>query len=226
MAKKPRKSKSEVVKEAVAIFEADFEQCFSKYKAAVSGYDTEAAVVLSNMITKTLASRCAELTSFASNKAIEELTPKLEKATETCLARFTEASLTSMIDTLLQAQIEQLSLSILGLEKDTWSKNWKVDHCNGRMSALTELISFRVKDLVSSLIEEEVEKWFNGKDKQTYINNLRKGVESEIKDQIRAGSYRNIHQIAENLSNKIFSEAINNVLSDKCINSGALTESK
>ncbi len=56
MAKKPRKLKSEVVKEAVATFEADFEQCFSKYKATVSGYETEAAVVLSKSLKEALKS--------------------------------------------------------------------------------------------------------------------------------------------------------------------------
>lgn len=46
----------------------------------------------------------------------------------------------------LHKNIKNTVLSILGFEKDSWSgSGYKIDHCNGRMSDVTNLISDKLK---------------------------------------------------------------------------------
>lgn len=225
--KRSKASKEEAIKQAVAVFETDFQAAYKKYATAIEGHETEAAVLLSAMLNKAMATKCVELTNSVSVKVIEELSPKIQATGERYLAAYTEANLTAMFESLLQPQIEDIALSILGLEKDHWSNGkWKVDHCNGRMSALSSLITNQVNTLVASLIEEEIVKWFNGPNKKAYIDKLRKSIESEIKDKIHSGTYKNVTCVAENITNNLFSTALANVLSNKCINGGTSKKSE
>ena len=50
------------------------------------------------------------------------------------------------LKTELENGLRGTVLRSLGFEHDQWSKAWKVDHCNGRMSAVTDLLAKELKD--------------------------------------------------------------------------------
>ena len=219
-------AKEMIVKRAVQQFQNDFETFYAKYVSAISGSEHEAAALLASMMHSKMATDCVELTNFVSIKVMAELKPKLEKAAAKYISKITEASLTSILDTLLKHQIEEFSLKALGLERESFSGKWKIDHCNARMSKLTELIDEEVVTMISSLIQEEIVSWINSPEKQKYISTIKRSIESEIKEQVRQGSYRRVRQVAEEVSNTLFDKAISNVLNSKSLNGGSTEESE
>jgi DNA-binding transcriptional ArsR family regulator len=58
----------------------------------------------------------------------------------------------------LKLGLKQTVLASLGFEKDTWGRNngFKVDHCNGRMSEVTNHISVTLKQILRNVTVEEL----------------------------------------------------------------------
>lgn len=58
--------------------------------------------------------------------------------------------------TMLKTGIKQTVLACLGFEKDIRGDGFRVDHCNGRMSKVTELVRVEVQDILKGVSADEL----------------------------------------------------------------------
>lgn len=59
---------------------------------------------------------------------------------------------------LLEDRFEQIVMSMLGLARDSWSRDWRVDHVNGRQSDVTKFIREHAKEEATKWLAETFEK--------------------------------------------------------------------
>lgn len=90
-------------------------------------------------------------------KSIADLHRAATDATNAWLADWTKAKLDKHIEKMLTNQVNSIIRKVCGFEKDGWNKQWRVDHCNGRMSMLSELISTHARDMFSQWIDENMQ---------------------------------------------------------------------
>lgn len=90
----------------------------------------------------------------------------------------------SELKTSLERNLKATVLTSLGFEKDTWGGGFRVDHCNGRMSAVTELIS---KEIREKLLEAELGKDFDltKAEKESLRKEMTKEFKRAYKDKVQ-----------------------------------------
>jgi len=66
----------------------------------------------------------------------------------------TTADFLDKLPKFLQNKLQNCVAKILGFEQDNWRNEWKVDHCNNRISHLTSLLNDRVKTAASLAINK------------------------------------------------------------------------
>lgn len=61
------------------------------------------------------------------------------------------------IDTLIEDRLEASVRAILGFSKKSWGDDsWEVDHCNGRISSVSEIINSEAQDAVKTCVEKVI----------------------------------------------------------------------
>ena len=119
----------------------------------------------------------------------------------------------------LEANIKNTVLSTLGFEKDSWKDNggWKIDHCNGRMSIVSDLISKKIKDRLLNI------EW--GKD-FTLTSKEEKQIKGAAhKDYVEAYRYqitRNARHAGEKLASQHIDEFAKDLVTHKVKNMAEL----
>lgn len=81
-------------------------------------------------------------------------------------------------------------LKVVGFNRDRWhDAKWEIDHCNGRQSAITELISDKIKqmfrDSFDALLQPEIEAMLKPL-KATMLKEYREKFSYEVKNQMRS----------------------------------------
>jgi hypothetical protein len=122
----------------------------------------------------------------------------------------------------LKNNIEETVLQSLGFSKK-WGDKWEVDHCNGRMSIVTDLIS---KEIKQSILDEQAKPTFTISDKvrdelrtsmhkdfkELYLREARRATERLVADQIS----KDINYIAKEISREqlkpLADELVDNIL--------------
>jgi hypothetical protein len=118
----------------------------------------------------------------------------------------------SDLKTSLERNLKSTVLNALGFEKDTWGSNhgWKVDHCNGRMSAVTNLISEEVK---TRLLEVEIGRDFTLTEQEN--KELKASAERDFKEAYRRKMREFVWNKAEQLASKHVEEWISELAESK-----------
>lgn len=91
-------------------------------------------------------------------KTLEALAEFVGKTTNQWLWSWTEESLQKFLYSKLDREAESILRRTLGFEKDTFTREWKIDHCNGRMSALSELITGLATTKFQQWVEANIDK--------------------------------------------------------------------
>lgn len=92
------------------------------------------------------------------------------------LNKIAEQSYSELLNTL-KNDIKGTVLKCLGFEKNSWGDEWRVDHCNNRMSVVSEHISEHVKKTVKSEIDD-----FMLKEAPKVLKEARKVLAKEFKE--------------------------------------------
>jgi len=87
---------------------------------------------------------------------------------------------------LIKSNIRSFMLAAIGFETDSYDRRIRVDHCNGRMSAVTEYLSEYTKDFVSKSIEEYIKK-----NEENIKKTIHAAISSEIKSTLANNSHYN-----------------------------------
>lgn len=88
-------------------------------------------------------------------KSLEQLAKFVGDTTNQWLWSWTEEKMRKFIHRRLDNQVEKVIRKVLGFSED-WGE-WRVDHCNGRMSKLSDLISNRASTLFTQWIDENLD---------------------------------------------------------------------
>lgn len=116
----------------------------------------------------------------------------------------------------IQTRLEQAVAKMIGFEKDTWNHEWKVDHCNGRMSVISDLIGKKAKqaavaaaDQLNFVVTPEIQKAMNEEYARCFNDALR--------DQLRQHVHRTVSNMLEKAaaSNTIEVELVNELPTKK-----------
>ena len=102
--------------------------------------------------------------------------------------------------------MKEAVLSSLGFDRDWGGAKWRVDHCNGRMSAVTEHISHLARDFFKEVKIEELADALTDEDKQAIRNDVVKEVKSAVmylvRDRLKSQIYESItnslHDVVKN----------------------------
>lgn len=117
----------------------------------------------------------------------------------------------------LRKGINNTVLKSLGFEKSNWNSDngWSVDHCNGRMSAITEHIKVEVKDLLSAFSKEDLN--LISKTEQTKIlNSLKKDAREQYKWSLKREIDTAMADKARNDAQMFVDELMNSDLTNIC----------
>lgn len=157
-------------------------------------------------------------TKFAEVSADEVLTQEMENIVISPIEEMQTSLFQEIIDnarndlkTSLEKNLKSTVLSSLGFEKDNWGNGgFRVDHCNGRMSAVTGLIAEEVR---KRLLEVEIGKDFDltAAEKSSLKREMKKDFEEAYRRQIRDLTWSK----AEALAKAHVDEYIKTLMSDK-----------
>lgn len=133
-------------------------------------------------------------------KSIAELREFAARVTTQWVWSWTETSLKQYIYKQLDPQIDSLIMKILGLKKDY--HGWDVDHCNGRMSVLRDIISDTAKDTISVWLDAHLESVLKTPLTKTEIQNLQKEYKhvffQEVKERVVQQAHEDASKVVDN----------------------------
>jgi hypothetical protein len=82
-------------------------------------------------------------------KLTDKQVDAIHAARDKAVAEFIEG-----LPALIHDRLEKAVASSLGFSTDSWNKKWEIDHCNGRTSHISSLVSDRTKQVVAALIQQ------------------------------------------------------------------------
>jgi hypothetical protein len=110
------------------------------------------------------------------------------------------------LDRLIAQRLEASVRIILGFSSDSYNGTWKVDHCNGRMSTISELISSeareRAKEIAHRAITPEIV--------EETLKECLPSVISEFKEKFREA----VRSLVKNGVERITSNSFNAILTE------------
>jgi hypothetical protein len=98
-----------------------------------------------------------------------------------------------------KSSIKDTILKSLGFEKDRWGgQKWEVDHCNGRMSSVTENISHMARSWFKEIGAEEFCESLLKTEKQELLKQIEKEVKQQskiiVQNYLRTAVANSIHE--------------------------------
>lgn len=122
----------------------------------------------------------------------ESCNSKLQKITD---------DVTEELEQLIKRDLKKAVLKILGFEVDRWNDNRiEIDHCNGRMSEVTNYLAISVKDLLKKINLDD----FTLTKKE--IADIKKELRADLKERVRRDLYKMSHDIVNSVLKKITCE--------------------
>lgn len=111
---------------------------------------------------------------------------RIEKVLHETTVKFIE-ELPSMVRT----RLEQSIAGMLGFEKDTWGGTWKVDHCNGRMSVISEMVGRKAREAVGTAMNDinftvtpDIQKAVNAEFAEAFRNGIRERLREYVSNAV------------------------------------------
>lgn len=134
--------------------------------------------------------------------AKKKKTPKVK----TAATMFEEAK--QDIEKKFRSNIEQAALKALGFD-NRWGDKWEVDHCNCRVSELTDWIKERARDIIKHLDLEKEMKLTEKEKKQ-----LRKTCRENLYEEVERSVYHYDGPIVQ-YAQKVLKEELEAILKEK-----------
>lgn len=105
----------------------------------------------------------------------------------------------------LRTGIRKSVLSTLGFAEDSWNRGLSVDHCNGRMSAVRDYVSDRVKQV----LRDEADKLFDSeKERKSLAKEMAPALKREFKDVFMSEVADTIRQQAQEAATEFVKELV------------------
>lgn len=113
----------------------------------------------------------------------------------------------------LETNLKETVMRSMGFEKDSWGNGWKVDHCNGRMSVVSDLISKEVKE---RLLNVEFGKDFTltDQEKKQMQDDMRKDFMESYRRKMREIIWSDAQKLAEKHASDYIKELTQNRLKE------------
>lgn len=107
---------------------------------------------------------------------------RIEKILSESTSKFIED-----LPSLVRTRLEQSIAGMLGFEKNSWGGEWKVDHCNGRMSVISEMVGQKARAAVATAMNEidfkvtpEIKKAI----KEEFSEQFRREMRDKLREQV------------------------------------------
>ena len=139
-------------------------------------------------------------------ETIEELRKQVEEATRESVGAFIKG-----LPQLINQRLESSVAKVLGFS-DTWgnTKDWDVDHCNGRTSVVSNYVSERARDIVHKVAESVITEKVIRNVMKECRDALLKDAKEQARREYKTLLYDKIHKLAEEKADedakKIFDE--------------------
>lgn len=104
----------------------------------------------------------------------------------------------SELPELVRSRLEQSVAGMLGFEKNSWGGEWKVDHCNGRMSVISEMVGTKARNAVSAAMHEIDFK---------ITPEIKKAIKEEFSEQFRREMRERLREQVAKTINEVLTEA-------------------
>lgn len=104
--------------------------------------------------------------------------------------------------------MKEAVLNSLGFERDWGGTKWKVDHCNGRMSTVTEHISHLARDFFREVKIENVANTLTDKDRQELHSEVVREVKNAVIYMVRDRLNSQIYEVISATINDIVTKAV------------------
>jgi len=110
----------------------------------------------------------------------------------------------------IKRSIRVVMLQAIGFQKDSFGGHFTVDHCNGRMSAISDYLSQYTKDFVKKEIENYI------KENESNIKGiLHKGLAKEIEQELHRNTYGTVKHHLQQMAQEVISSEIDNLSEEK-----------
>lgn len=140
----------------------------------------------------------------------EELVARMQAITEAAVVEalqdFTPQDIVRQIQEDMAKSRAEITLKVLGLD-NRWGR-WEVDHCNGRMSALTGLLSTQLTHELETMVRELADEVFATEGPKIRAA-LKKAVTVELAETTRRAGHRQLRDMAETYVARIAKEVFN-----------------
>lgn len=105
---------------------------------------------------------------------------------------------------ILAEALEGCLPKLVGMEKNSWNHNWKIDHCNGRESLISDLLTKKVR--------KDAEEWVKKQSwpelTPTMIKAIKKEYQVEVRRSISEKLRDAAHQKAQEYVDTLVEEAV------------------
>lgn len=99
---------------------------------------------------------------------------------------------------LVRSRLEQSIAGMLGFEKNSWGGEWRVDHCNGRMSVISEMVGTKARQAVNEAMHEIDFK---------VTPEIKKAIKEEFSEQFRREMRDKLREQVSRTINEVLAEA-------------------
>ena len=108
-------------------------------------------------------------------KSIDDVTEVITEITQEWVTSWNKDKLQKLLIQRLDKAALDFMLKVLGFNNH-WEGKWEVDHCNGRMTVINELLSFKAKQEVSNWLDVNLSKMLT----TSLWDKLRESLEKEF----------------------------------------------
>lgn len=112
------------------------------------------------------------------------------------LAKTIEEAESELLSVLKQ-NLKENVLALMGFEKDSWGRQkggWKIDHCNGRMSHVSDYVAVKAREILNTFDPNDFLK------DPEFIEGIQRELRTEFKEQYRRQLRRKLDESIERLA--------------------------
>lgn len=148
-------------------------------------------------------------------RLVQAMLPSMLDSLTMAASKFTKSRLEDTANELFERETHSVMMKLLGMEEDSWHRgNLKVDHCNGRESAITKYIKENSGPILERIAREALDDFDkNGTEKMKKA--ISSGIVKEVKEQVERSIWRTTESFATKKAEEITQGLVDSALENK-----------
>lgn len=142
------------------------------------------------------------------NMTVGSVMAVVAEEVESWLHSHSDESVRKTVRKMLDNKLQQVIYKVLGMEND-WGRGWRVDHCNGRMSDVRELIENNARKEVSTVLSEFLMKKVHTK---AFLKPMEKALAREYEEVFRRDLLRMAREKASKDARQLLDDHLEEII--------------